>query len=273
MTKHKAQAGHTLVELMLALALSLYLMSGLLQSLVANKQAFFFVAEQARINNSGLYALRVLQQHIERAGYRNQVLAVASRSGREAAFPENDLFDAAAVISGENNVRSDSNVKAGSDVLHLRYQSAVDGGFKDCRGARLAEEHGTVTMSFFIDRDNQLRCRGRVNSGGGRPSAVLLEDVSHFQVLYKLALSTDTGSNLVYLNAEQVAALGADAWRSVVALKIALVTEHQSAGTDSLDGLEVRLLDEVIHLPLARQQWQSFEHLFGLENIPERLDG
>ena len=260
------QRGHTLVELMIALALSLYLVTGLIQSLLANKQAFRFVVHQAQINNSGLYALQVFEEHLQRAGYRNENFVSTSHLNGADAFNENDLFTTSAVVAGANNVSGDSTIKPGTDVLHMRYFSALDGEFKDCRGANLEAQHGLVTMSFFVDPENQLRCRGRQNAGGGRPSAVLLQGVAQMQVLYRLRQVDGASIVYMYLNADEMNQRADQSWRSVDAIKLVVVTTHEHGVTEQAATEVVQVLDEFINLPGERRSWKIFEATYFLEN-------
>lgn len=67
-----AQAGLSLVELMVALAISSFLILGVTQIYIDNKRSYAFQQNQAENQEGGRYTLLLLQQELAKAGYRRR---------------------------------------------------------------------------------------------------------------------------------------------------------------------------------------------------------
>lgn len=67
--KHKRQQGFTLVEILVAVAISLFLLAGILQVMSSNKQTARFQEAVARIQENARFALMFLGRDFRQAGY------------------------------------------------------------------------------------------------------------------------------------------------------------------------------------------------------------
>jgi type IV pilus assembly protein PilW len=72
MTHHRFQTGLSLVELMVALAISSFLVLGVTQVYIDNKRSYSFQQNQTENLEGGRYALLLLQQELSKAGYRRR---------------------------------------------------------------------------------------------------------------------------------------------------------------------------------------------------------
>lgn len=72
MNCQRTQAGLSLVELMVALAISSFLILGVTQIYIDNKRSYSFQQNQTENLESGRYALLMLQQELTKAGYRRR---------------------------------------------------------------------------------------------------------------------------------------------------------------------------------------------------------
>lgn len=72
MNHHGDQAGLSLVELMVALAISSFLILGVTQIYIDNKRSYAFQQNQAENQEGGRYTLLLLQQELAKAGYRRR---------------------------------------------------------------------------------------------------------------------------------------------------------------------------------------------------------
>jgi type IV pilus assembly protein PilW len=68
-TTHKHQTGLTLVEIMVAMVISLILLAGVLQIFQANKQSFLVQESLARIQENGRAAMRILAEDLRMADF------------------------------------------------------------------------------------------------------------------------------------------------------------------------------------------------------------
>lgn len=72
MKNYRTQAGLSLVELMVALAISSFLILGIAQIYIDNKRSYAFQQNQAENQEGGRYTLLLLQQELAKAGYRRR---------------------------------------------------------------------------------------------------------------------------------------------------------------------------------------------------------
>jgi len=72
MNYQRTQAGLSLVELMVALAISSFLILGVTQIYIDNKRSYSFQQNQTENLEAGRYALLMLQQELTKAGYRRR---------------------------------------------------------------------------------------------------------------------------------------------------------------------------------------------------------
>ncbi len=72
MRQQRLQAGLSLIELMVAMALSSFLILGIVQIYIDNKRSYSFQQSQSENLEGSRYALLLLQQELSKAGYRRR---------------------------------------------------------------------------------------------------------------------------------------------------------------------------------------------------------
>lgn len=232
--KNNSECGHTLVELLIAMALALFMMTGLVQVFSSSSKTFASVSDQVLMQENGRFALSFIERQLRRAGFIEHV-SVSKYSDQyqreNLIFPRLENFDASevafqagAVVTGLDDVSID-NVKEGSDIIHIRYQRSERVIFRDCINTRLDDRYKDVVISFFISEDNKLRCRGVWSVRGSRE---LIEGIEDMQVLYGVDSDGDMPVRVdKYVNAGE---LSADEWLKVVAVKITILADAGGAG-------------------------------------------
>lgn len=242
--------GHTLVELLIAMALALFMMSGVIQVFTSSSKTFSAVTEQVLMQENGRFALGFIERQLRRAGFIENISVAKYRDQfqrENILFPRLENFDdsavafeAGAVVTGLNNASVD-NVKAGSDIIHIRYQRSEQIIFRDCINTRLDDRYKDVVITFFISENNKLRCRGVWSVRGSRE---LIEGIEDMQILYGVDSDGDIPIRAdKYANASE---LTEDEWLKVVAIKIAVLAESGSAQGSFSGGeeREYQLYDE-----------------------------
>ncbi len=227
--------GHTLVELLISMALSLILMLGVVRVFSDSSQTFAVVVEQALMQENGRFGLSFIEQQVRRSGYVNDI-DVGKFSDRnrwtDEFFPASESFDssatfaAGAVIAGLDNT-AEAGFKAGSDVLHIRYQKSESVVFQDCMGTNLDVDMPlTNIISFYVDGEDVLRCKALQRQGGNRVPGVLVEGISDLQILYGVDVDQIEPIQADrYVSAEEINAEGEDEWLKVVSLRVALLAD------------------------------------------------
>jgi len=154
----RAQAGVTLIELMIAMGLSLFLILGITQMFLDGQNRSRYFDGQAQNQDNARYVLQMLDGRLSKAGYRR-----LPSSRMTAAFPA-QTSNGCVFAAGQALVRVDAT------TFCLRYQPR-DTADVDCTGASLASRAGVnKPYSNFSPSNNvvekltlsngQLTCNG-----------------------------------------------------------------------------------------------------------------
>lgn len=208
-------AGFSLVELMVALVVSLVLLAGVLQILLSNRSSFSFQRDMAGLQENARLTTFVVENVVAHAGYRVEL-------DRNDLFDSSDNFGAGAFVAGSNN---DDN-----DTVRVRFQ-ATD-GHDGCTGpaadvsAVAASTLKMANLELYVNDDNTLLCRD--DSAGANPiPQPIVENVARFNISYGRD-TDDDGSVDTY--ADSVSAGDAS---DVVSLRIQLLLESEDLITPS----------------------------------------
>ncbi len=163
MTTYRAksnESGLTLVELMVAMAIGLFLVAVIGTLFVGAKQTYRSQDNLSRLQENGRFAMELLGRNIRDAGYTN--ISFAPPASKYAA-PSATSFSGTA-ITGTNGTQ---------DSITVSYDAATD-----CLNA--AAPGGRAVNAFSINASRQLICLGN----GSGTSQVMLDDVEDMQILY-----------------------------------------------------------------------------------------
>lgn len=125
----QGQKGLSLVELLVALTLSLLLMAGVLQTFLASKQTYSANTALSRVQENGRFAMEFLSSDIRHAGYKGECQAplnnLLNQSGSGYSA---DYFDLAQALKGWAGA-SPSWVtdRTAGDVIHLKHAVNIAG--------------------------------------------------------------------------------------------------------------------------------------------------
>ncbi|WP_448680300.1 PilW family protein [Pseudomonas nicosulfuronedens] len=154
----RGQRGVTLIELMIAMALSLFLILGVTQMFLDGQNRSRYFDGQAQNQDNARYAQQMLEGRLLKAGYRR-----LPSSRMTAAFPA-QTSNGCVFAAGQALVRVDAN------TICLRYQPR-DTSDVDCTGASLGSKAGVnKPYSTYSPNNNvvekltlsngQLTCNG-----------------------------------------------------------------------------------------------------------------
>ena len=207
----RKQNGLTLIELMVAMAVSLVIVLAALAALIISRNGFTNVDTSAQLRDSARFAEDTLQRLGVQAGHRDLqfVAAGVPASTKGLAVSESVVF-------GFNNrarnathgwseartaARTATSIGYGSDILVLRYQptrfttssTETDGGMIDCSGnapedpaTEYSERIASVLHVGISPSDGEpaLMCTRWPDGGGDPDTQPLISGVENFQVLY-----------------------------------------------------------------------------------------
>ena len=251
------QAGLTLIELMVALAISLLI--------VIAAASFFLNSSKTRetqeaaslLQDNARYATEILTKSIEQAGYQNYAWGSSGATvRREVVAPSDGEPD----IRGYNNTAAGTSLNNGahntstnrvnnSDTLIVRYQgsgvSPGDGSMIDCRGEPQPEASNLVARAysiFEVRRDSagaepELRCKYFNTATSLFSAEKIVRGVETFQVMY--GVDTD-GDSFVdkWLNAAEVNPGGDTTalvdWAKVKSVRVGMVLRSPGRVADAV---------------------------------------
>jgi type IV pilus assembly protein PilW len=206
------QAGFTIAEFMVAMALGLAVLLAAGSLLIGAMRAHAALLEAAEMDDAGRYALDALARAVHLAGHVDW-----------AAHPVIDpaLPAAIAGLDASSLTHAGAGIDAplpatvnGSDVLALRFAGTGaapdgDGGTLDCAGFPVHRDQEGWSI-FYVARnaqgDAELRCKYR--GAGSWSSDAVAGHVDSFQVLYGLDTDGDGAPNR-YVNASAIRAFDA----------------------------------------------------------------
>ena len=243
------QQGLSMVELLVALAISSFLILGITQIYLDSKRNDVFRQSQAANLENSRFALSILNELISKAGYRR-----SPEQSMLAAFPENnnaltlhcDSFAAAAVVT---KLKSATGAQVG---FCLRYQPAFNGEYI-CDGSTASLENNApmmrpalsetiyVAIKFIPDKTSLHKGSLKCIAAGTRTSLVqLMEGIADMQVEFGLG---DAADSLVSQDADKKLRANnpfvkADAWNQdgiVRVVRYSILLASRSNQRDSND--------------------------------------
>ena len=254
----RSQYGLTLVELLVAMAISMVIVIAAVSALIMSRRGFTTVDAASQLRDNARFATDLIQRLGVQTGYKDATFAAKTRTPQDDPNPDPN-------VTGFNNAvpsstdpyntaaaRTTGSVGEGSDALVLRFQSAEtfpgsgvpDGAMINCAGNPVSgipqnlDDRSTSVLYVDISSDGEpsLMC-----STGPSTEQPIVRGVENFQVLYGVdsvmpntAPTAATGAVAVYsvanryLRADQMVvsgdAVGTKAnWRRVRSLRIGMV--------------------------------------------------
>jgi type IV pilus assembly protein PilW len=257
-----AQAGFTLIEMMVAMALGLAVVGALIGANLVTFQSGRHSDAMVQITDDATLALNVMRQQVAQAGF-SQPHGVAEGGGLVLhTFPAvfgcaaTGFNDLQAPIGTPANCKFASTDPAASDALEVAHEGSVLAGAAsngilggtggkqplDCLGNSFGKTRDAATGddywlddSKFYVADGSLWCHGPGNAAG----AAVVQNVEALQVIYGMAAApagSPGGDQVIYYGAAPPA--DSALWANVVSVRLcvqvrsaAKVLDRQQAAT------------------------------------------
>jgi type IV pilus assembly protein PilW len=211
--------GFSLVELMVAIAIAVFLIGGLVTVLQNIRATSAMQTQMAQLQDGERLAMTMMAGVVESAGYfPNPVAnnaAVTMPTGPGSSF----ATAGAPVITGA------SNFNAQGDSLTVRYAAGLNDSVFNCQGGTntTVAPYDSWENSFWVNAQNQLVCViWTASTRASSPPVPLVSGVKSMGVLY--GVQTTGGGNGTctdtYMTATQVTA--AAAWANVCSVVVTL---------------------------------------------------
>jgi type IV pilus assembly protein PilW len=240
------QFGLTLVELMVAMAISLLLLAGVIQIFLSSRQSYQMQDGLSRLQENGRFAIDVLTSNLRHAGFKRNAWSPDDQAFRVDAAtygPANVSFSTAGqIVAGtDNNGNNGDTVLNGSDTISFRFQGSANApaqtALRDCLNARPDPGEVTVNTLYVRSQDQELHCRSEDGGGDDQP---LLDGIEGMQILYGVDTDDDSIANR-YSTAATVNANSE--WTDIVTVRIALLLSTVAAVANETDTATYTLLN------------------------------
>lgn len=250
------QDGLTLVELMVSITVSMFIVLAATGLLLSTKSGYITQSDQVQILDTGRFAIEIIARTLRQSAYANWDAMEGPVVTTEFLGAGVSGLDAKSLKGRTAGIDSPvSKSVNGSDVLAIGYFGAGsgsngDGTVLNCAGFGVGAANGAVATEqdrdlsvFYVAEDStgepELYCKYRGDNGWA--SQAIARGVESFQVLYGLDTDDDAMPNR-FMNATAIDALDSildpnrqdDAgravakkkqshWRKVVAVRVALL--------------------------------------------------
>ena len=198
--------GYTLIELMIALLIGLFLVGGLLLVLQENKRTFTGQNALAQLQDGERLAISMTADVLQSAGYFPDPTIATQAS----ALPANGQF-----ASGGQSIVGTYNAAAPGDTVTVRFVTASADGVLNCSGRSNTTGLNQTYVNTFSVSGGQLVCA--MNG----TNYVLINGVQKLTALYgvKTNFAIDNNNVDTYLNASQMTSGN---WNNVISVNLAL---------------------------------------------------
>lgn len=163
------QAGLSLIEMMVALTISCFLIIGITQCYLDNSGTYLFQRGQTSNLDKSRFAALILEQLLARTGYRAEPWVSLANS-----FPAGGASSGCPAFAAGETIKANS---AGSGLC-IRYQTGADAADNelDCQGEAVTGSADVLLNLTYDSSSGQLSCVT------GSTSAVLVDDVAGFAI-------------------------------------------------------------------------------------------
>jgi type IV pilus assembly protein PilW len=174
-----SEQGFTLVELMVAMAIALFLMGGLLALVQGTRRAFGGQNQLAQLQDSERLAMTMITDVIQAAGY------FPNPTGTTAA---NALPAAGSFVTPGQAIYGQSNVTAQGDTITARYQTASGDNIINCVGQTNGSGGPLLYVNTFsvivVAGQVQLACALGVGAAAPAAPVPLITGLQQMQIWY-----------------------------------------------------------------------------------------
>ena len=259
-SKIRQQKGFSLIELMVSLAIGLFLMASVLMIIVSATQSARVSDAETEMNEEGVITLGLLQQQIRLAGYSHTVADTGAISknfvdtsirGCDKGFADAGVAFSSLTCNttGDDNgaiaIRYEADKLNTTEVSSKASNCQMSGITADTASAvtgkpdfALADNRYYVRSSGTDSGRPELSCRGATSKSTYDSVQPLIENVEQLRFTYGIVATVDPADHQIvtYMNASDIDdnyPLEADRWRRVASVKICVVMRSVDTARDN----------------------------------------
>jgi type IV pilus assembly protein PilW len=204
MTRNNRQQGLTLIEIMVALVISLFLLAGLLQLFIGTRQSARIQENLSRVQENGRYAVDYLGRVIRLAGYRSK-----------ETIKQGDSFEER--FTGSYAIKDNSS-ESKSPVIVFEGENTGEGEVRDCLNQLITSLPGTPVLATNTLKitDTTLQCQTS-------PTKIetVVDGVEDMYVLY----GENTDGDLLGVADRYVSGPFVSDWKKVVSVRVSFLLQ------------------------------------------------
>ena len=223
-----AERGLTLIEMLIAILIGLFLTGGLLTLVQGMKRANLNQSGLSQLQDNERMAMTLITDVIKSTGYYSDPVHNSAAS----SFPlKNYNANANFTFAGQALVGTGA-YGAGSNVITSRYLTTGSDNVINCTG-NIKSVAATFVNTFSLDGAGNLQCTLIVIVGGvaGQPTTVpLISGITNMQIYYGVQTNGAAATNSVdtYMDAPTVTA--GSYWNSVKSIMVTLTFSNPMFG-------------------------------------------
>jgi type IV pilus assembly protein PilW len=233
------QKGLSIVELMIALTLSLILLAGVIQVFLSTRQTYQTNEVISRMQENGRFALDFMTRSVRLGGYLDPSSALPKPAGIEGGC---------SVIANDIPHCTVNGVGTASDTLAVAYQVPEDptdnNKRRDCAGKELTGANiEKVLVNVFFVENGSLKCSSYLKGNGSfswfSQKQSLVNGIDNIQILYGLSGGADTVKQ--YVSADRIEKTGN--WSDIKTVRIAVLANSGTPSRPAAPKKDYYLLD------------------------------
>jgi type IV pilus assembly protein PilW len=210
----RTQGGFTLLELMVATTIAVFLLGGLFASLQSTRSAFRNQSGLAQLQDNQRLAMTLIADVVESAGYYPN----PQTNSANLVFPGNVPF-----ASALQTIYGTYGAATPGDTLTVQYAAGFSGGVSDnvfnCQGAQntATSPYDVFINKFHVDATTKaLWCQA--TTAAGTKDVLLVNGITNMSILYGVTRGAGTCTD-TYVRGDQMT--NAD-WLNVCSVRVTL---------------------------------------------------
>lgn len=237
-TFRRLQKGFSLVELMVAMAIALFLIGGVLTVFGNTRNTYTSQNKLAQLQDDQRLAMTLITDVVQAAGYFPEPVAMTA----DGEFPTATITAAGQAITfgtAGQAIAGATNATTAGDIIAVRYETngtLLNDNVVDCTGTISAAKI-VLTNTFSLDANNNLLC-----TVDGKPPIQLVSGVTNLQVWYGLKTDFTVDDNQVDTYVPTADMQTAD-WPNIISLRVKLTFKNPLFGTPGQTAATSQTLD------------------------------